>query len=136
MKRISRNFGMIFAAAALVAGVGAAQAAPRLTGEARLAKMLEGRVAGPPVDCISLLDSQDTQIIDHTAIVYGSGRTIYVNRPNNARDLDSDDIMVTHPTGSQLCKLDAVHMRDRTSHMFSGFVTLEKFVPYRRIGSR
>jgi len=111
----------------------ALHAKPKLTGEQQLAKLLEGREAGTPVDCLPLSDTRDAKIIDKTAIVYGSGRVIYVNRPTNADSLDDDDIMVTELHTSQLCKIDTVKLHDRTSHMFSGFVGLNEFVPYRRI---
>jgi hypothetical protein len=126
----------IAATAALLSGPAIQAKAPRLTGEEKLAKLLEGRVAGEPVSCISLQSTRDTRIIDKTAIVYDSGRTIYVNRPRDPSSLDSDDIMVTKPTGSQLCRLDIVQMRDRTSFFYSGFVGLEDFVPYRKVASR
>lgn len=129
MKRIAIAF---LTAAALLSGP-ALQAKPKLTGEEKLAKLLEGREAGKPVDCISLTASRDARIIDKTAIVYGSGNTIYVNRPTNADDLDDDDIMVTKTSLSRLCKLDTVRMRDRSQFFFTGFVGLEQFVPYRRV---
>ena len=112
------------------------QARETLTGEAKLAKILEGRVPGKPVDCISLFASRETRIIDKTAIVYDSGRTIYVNRPSNAKALDSDDILVTRPTAGQLCKLDTVRLHDRSGFWYSGFVGLEQFVPYRKVAAR
>ena len=131
-----RKIALIAAgAAALVAGTGL-QARERLTGEEKLAKQLEGRVAGEPVSCISLTTSRESEIIDNTAIVFGRGNTIYVNRPANPESLDSDDIMVTRPTGSQLCNLDIVRMHDRSAGFYSGFVNLERFVPYRRVGNR
>lgn len=105
----------------------------KMSGEEKLAKILEGREAGKPVNCITLSDSRDARIIDKTAIVYGRGRTIYVNRPMNADDLDDDDIMVTKTSLSQLCRLDTVRMRDRSQFFFTGFVGLEQFVPYRRV---
>jgi len=124
------------AATALVAGP-ALQAKPRMSGEQELDRMLEGRVAGQPVSCISLSDSHDARIINGTAIVYGSGRTIYVNRPRDPRDLDRDDVMVSEIHGSsQLCRLDAVRMHDRSGGYFRGFVSLENFVPYRRVAMR
>ena len=126
---------MALAAGAVLIAGSAVAAKPKLTGEERLAKALEGRVAGKPVDCISLLDSRDQQVIDKTAIVYGSGRTIYVNRPSNARDLDSDDIMVSNIHGSQVCKLDIVRTHERSGFFPTGFVGLEQFVPYRRVAS-
>jgi hypothetical protein len=118
--------------AALLAGA-AVEAKPKLTGEEQLAKLLEGREAGTPVNCISLFDSRDQRVIDKTAIVYGSGSTIYVNRPDNARNLDRDDILVQTIRGSQVCNLDIVRLHDRTSQFYNGFVGLEKFVPYRKV---
>jgi len=131
-----RKFAFLVAAgAALVAGTGL-QARERLTGEEKLAKQLEGRVAGEPVSCISLNNSRETQIIDKTAIVFGRGNVIYVNRPAHPSSLDSDDIMVTRLTGSQLCRLDIVRMHDRSGGFYSGFVGLQDFVPYRRATAR
>jgi len=130
-----RKIALVLAAGAALIGATSLQARDKLTGEERLAKMLEGRVAGDPVSCIPLGGSRDSQIIDKTAIVFDSGRTIYVNRPMNARSLDSDDIMVTEIHGSQLCRLDTVRMHDRSGFWYSGFVGLENFVPYRKVAS-
>ncbi len=103
----------------------------KLTGEQQLAKILDGRVAGKPVTCIPLNQAQSTQIIDKTAIVYRVGSTYYVNRPTNADRLDSDNILVTKLYSSQLCRLDTVQLRDRTTpSMWNGFVGLQDFVPY------
>jgi hypothetical protein len=122
----------ILAASALLAGP-AVQAKPKMTGEQKLEKLLEGREAGKPVDCISFSKSRDARIIDKTAIVYGSGRTIYVNRPVNADDLDDDDVMVTKTSLSQLCRLETVRLHDRSDYFFTGFVGLNQFVPYTRV---
>lgn len=121
------------AAALATLGLGsAAQAAPKLTGEERLAKMLEGRVAGEPVSCISLYQTTDTTVIDGTAIVYKVGSTYYVNRPSNAKSLRDDDVMLVKLHSSQLCSVDIVETRDRSTFMYNGFVGLDKFVPYRK----
>jgi hypothetical protein len=120
------------AGAALLAG-SAVAAKPKLTGEEQLNKLLEGRVAGQPVNCLPLFDTRDQQVIDKTAIVYGTGRTIWVNRPMNAQDLDRDDVMVSDIHTSQVCKLDVVRLHDRSGGWYRGFVGLEQFVPYRRV---
>lgn len=109
------------------------QAKGKLSGEEKLSKMLEGREAGEPVDCISLHTSHDAKVIDKTAIVYGKGNVIYVNRPSNADNLDDDDVMVMTLHTGQLCNLDTIRLHDRSGHWFTGFVGLEKFVPYRRV---
>lgn len=128
----------IFAAITLAAttiGLSAAPATakPKLTGEAQLAKMLDGREAGKPVNCLPLGQSQESRIIDKTAIVYRFGNTLYVNRPSNPESLDSDDILVTRLTTGQLCRLDPVQLIDRTSRFYSGFVALQDFVPYKKV---
>ena len=122
---------ILAAGAALLAGV-PAQAAEKLTGEARLAKILKGREAGQPVSCIPLSATRDMTVIDKTAIVYDAGGTIWVNRTSDPASLDSDDILVTKLHISQLCRMDTVEMRDRSGFWFSGFVGLEDFVPYRK----
>jgi len=121
----------IIAAAAVIAAP--ATAREKLSPEAQLEKLLDGRVAGEPQNCIQLTGSNSTTIIDRTAIVYRIGSTLWVNRPKGgAESLDDDDILVTKLTGSQLCSIDTVQLRDRTSQMYSGFVSLGEFVPYRR----
>ncbi len=128
------NIATIIAAAAIAAMPVAAAAMERPAPEERLAKLLDGRVAGQPQDCISLSTVSSSQVIDKTAIVYRVGSTLWVNRPEGgASSLDDDDILVTKLSGSQLCRIDAVQLHDRSSNMYSGFVSLGKFVPYRRV---
>jgi hypothetical protein len=112
----------------------AVDARTKLTGEQRLAKMLEGREAGKPVSCIPYSQTQNTTVIDKTAIVYRVGSTLYVNRPTNVDRLTDDDIMVTKIYTSQLCNLDTVQLHDRNfGNMWNGFVGLQDFVPYRKV---
>lgn len=111
-------------------------AAPAIAGERqspemKLQKLLDGRVAGKPVDCINLSSVSSSQIIDGRAIVYRVGGRLYVNEPRSGADrLDDDDVMVTRTFGSQLCSIDTVHLVDSTSRFPRGFVQLGKFVPY------
>lgn len=120
------------AISALVAGP--ALAKDKLTGEQQLAKLLQGRVAEKPVNCIPLFTGDDnTTVIDKTAIVYGWGSVIYVNRPTNPESLSSDDVMISHPTTGQNCSLDTIQLRDRYTHSYDGFVGLQDFVPWRRV---
>lgn len=128
------------ASLALLALPGAAiagdKAEPNAKGEAQLAKMLEGRVAGKPINCITNSMLRDSTVIDKTAIVYRSGSKLYVNRPRSgAQQLGGDDILVTQIYGSQLCNVDKVDLVDRGSRMWSGFVLLGDFVPYERVKS-
>ena len=122
---------LIVAGAALAAGTATAAPPP----EVRLERMLEGRVAGKPVNCINQRDIRSTEIIDGTAIVYRVGSKLYVNHPRSgASSLDRDDILVTRSFGtSQLCRIDTVRLVDRAAMFATGFVALGDFVPYTRI---
>lgn len=131
-----RKAALILAAAAAVLAGPALQAKPRETGEEKLARLLEGRVAGEPASCINLTTARESRVIDKTAIVFDQGRTIWVNRPRHAEALDSDDILVTEIHGSQLCRMDTVRLHDRSGYWFSGFVGLQDFVPYRKVAAR
>ena len=126
-----------FASAATALIAAPLLAAPRLTPEQQLERMLEGRVAGKPVDCINPRVNTETRVIDKTAIVYGSGRTIYVQRPDGASSLDSDDVLVTELRGtSMLCQIDVVRLHDRTGFWSRGWVGLNQFVPYTKVAAR
>ena len=127
-----RNLLSLLAGSLLLASTSAV-AAPRIDPETRLAREIEGRVAGEPVDCIQLRNIRSSRIIDKTAIVYDAGGTIYVNRPRGGREsLDQWDVLVTKTHDSQLCSIDTVQLYDSSSRMLSGIVFLGEFVPYRR----
>lgn len=127
-----RTLAIALTATAALFGTAVLDAKPKLTPQQELDKMLEGRVAGKPVHCLSHIDTRNMRVLDKTAIVYGWGNTIWVNRPQNAQDLDDDDIMVTKTSTSQLCDLDIVHTVDRGGHFPTGFISLGEFVPYRK----
>lgn len=127
---------ILASAAAVAIAATAAQASPAdcaAKGEEKLAKMIEGRVAGKPVRCLPMHQIRSSRIIDRTAIVYEVGNTLYVNRPRQgAVSLDRDDILVTRTSLNQLCNVDIVRLVDPTSHIESGFVSLGEFVPYKK----
>ena len=107
-----------------------AQAA-RLAPEARIAKALEGRVAGKPVDCIPQYRIQSSEIFEKTAILYKAGSTWYLNRPVSGRNfLQSDDVLLTDTHSSDLCSIDIVRLLDPGTHFPSGSLGLGQFVPY------
>ncbi|HYD24830.1 MAG TPA: hypothetical protein VEB68_08525 [Croceibacterium sp.] len=101
-------------------------------GEAKLARMLEGRVAGEPVKCISALRSNRIEVIEHVGIVYDAGDTIYVSRPSDPKSIGRMDTMVLERFGSQLCSSDVVRTVDRYAGHVTGVVFLNDFVPYTR----
>jgi hypothetical protein len=99
-------------------------------GERELAEILEGRVAGEPVNCLSDAESDRMQVIDDTAFVFRDGRTIYVNRPRGAEMLDDSDLPVFRQYSSQICRLDQVELRDRIGGIPGPVIVLEEFIPY------
>lgn len=117
---------------ALALGAGTATARERPTGEQELAKLLEGRVAGDPQSCVDTFRNRETRVVDGTALVVGRGRTIWVNIPHNAADLNDDDVLVTQQLGTQLCRQDIVRLVDRYVGFQTGAVYLDRFVPYTR----
>ena len=120
------------AAAAFAVPAAAQDDAEMTEGEAELAEILEGRIAGEPVNCLSSMQRDRIQTIDETAFVFRDGDTIYVNRPRGARFIDDFDLPVFRQFSSHLCRLDQVEMRDRTSGIPGPRVVLEEFVPYRK----
>ncbi len=137
MSRLSKSFALAAATAAAGLAFAAAPAAAdeeKSKGEIKLEKILDGRVAGEPQSCIRDWPNSRMQVIDDTAIVYGRGKTVYVQRTRNPDHIDRDDILVVRKFGStQLCKLDIVNKVDRFSGMFAGSIFLADFVPYTRV---
>lgn len=127
MKSIALGLaGMTMLAAPLAAS--AQSVAER--GEARLAQMLEGRVAGTPVSCIPAMRDNRLQVIDRVGLVYDAGKTIYVARVNNPNSLNGNDVPIIERFGSQLCRHDVTRTVDRYNGFVSGAVFLQDFVPY------
>jgi hypothetical protein len=128
-----KRFAIALAAAATL--VSAPLGAARPSGEERLAKLLEGRVAGTPKSCISTPGHNNMMVLDKTAIVYRAGGKVWVNRTANPQDIDDDDILLVRRfSGSSLCRQDTITLADRQTGMFSGVLFLEDFVPYEKAG--
>lgn len=101
-------------------------------GEKRLAKMLEGRVAGEPESCITTIGARSLTKIDDTALVYRRGDTIWVNYTKTPDAIDDSDYLVIRKfSGSQLCRTDQVETYSRVGNFLSGVIFLDDFIPYR-----
>jgi hypothetical protein len=111
-----------------------AEAPAQTKGEARLAKLLEGRVAGQPVRCIRNQRNIQMQTIDKTAYVYGRGNTIWVQRTTTPENINGNETLVSIRFGAgELCKLDQMNTIDRQQGFMTGVVFFEDFVPYTRV---
>jgi hypothetical protein len=100
---------------------------------ARLDKLLAGRTAGKPVDCLPPGGSSDSQTIGST-IVYRMGGTYYVNRfLDGCPSLRNDRVLIsTHPTG-RICRGDIAQVAlQQPPGMTVGSCAFGDFTPYRR----
>ena len=130
-----KTLATILAGAALaLTGTSVAVAKNAEQNEAKLARMLEGRTAGEPVSCIAAMNSTRIEVIEHVAIVYDSGDTIYVARPTDPRQLGRNDIVVIDRFGGQLCHNDVIRTVDRYQGFTTGAVFLNEYVPYTKQG--
>lgn len=104
-------------------------------GEQRLAKLLEGRVAGEPQTCIRSAPTERQRTIDKTAYVFGSGNTIYVQRTTTPKRINDRETLVIRRFGgtSQLCRQEIIRTVDPLTGIFGGGVTFVDFVPYTRV---
>lgn len=127
---------LLLAAGSLLAAAPAAHAGPRDDAETRIARAVEGRVAGEPVDCISLNRVRSSQMIDDEAIIFDAGSTIYVNRPRAGREsLDEQSTLISRTSESRLCSIDTMQVYDPALRTRTGVVFLGEFIPYRRVPS-
>lgn len=100
--------------------------------QAALDRALEGKVAGEPQSCISLIQRADLQVISDDLLLYKAGRTVYVNRVlGSCNGLSFGRTLVTNVWGSQICRGDIARVADLSAGMLTGSCALGDFVPYR-----
>lgn len=112
--------------------VQADETAEMTRGEQKLAKMLEGRVAGEPQNCIRTIGTRSLTSIDDTALVYKDGKTVWVNYTRTPDAIDDGDYLVIKKfSATSLCRTDQIQTYSRSGDFFSGVIFLDDFVPYR-----
>ncbi len=100
-----------------------------------LQKQIGGKVAGPPVNCISGMHNDNIIRVSDDMLLYKiSGRLVYQNRLRSAcPGLASDrDIMVTEQFGGQQCRGDIIRLVDRVGGIPGPVCILGDFIPYRK----
>lgn len=126
----------ILVAAATLAGCMTQPPAPTRTaeGQAKLQRLIAGKVAKAPVTCLSSLRTRNSTTIDNSTIAFRTGQTVYVNHLRGAcSQLDSNFYtLVTRSSGSGLCSGDIADVTDLRSGMIVGSCALGEFVPYTR----
>jgi len=105
-------------------------------GEAKLAKLLEGRTVRAGLPCLEVRKIITTEIITGTAIVYRlrGSPTLYVNRPTaGLEDLNSNNALMLNQAVT-LCEGNNLPTGDNGGRGagpgYNGGVRLGEFVPY------
>lgn len=95
---------------------------------------LAGRTAGAPQHCVLMQPGESLRSAEgdgHT-LIYGSGRTIWVNHLGSQCGFHWNDTLLTEPFGSHYCRGDIIRSFDPTSHIPGPSCILGDFVPYSR----
>lgn len=105
-------------------------------GEAKLAKILEGRTIRAGMPCLEVRKIITTEIVNGTAIVYRlrGSPTLYVNRPTvGVESLNSNNALVVGEAAN-LCEGNNLMTGDNggrgASMSLNGGLRLGEFVPY------
>lgn len=94
---------------------------------------IAGRTAGQARRCVQLVPNESLRIVSPNALLYGAGRTVWLNRPpGDCRGLRESDVLVTEPINGQHCSGDLVRSFDRYSRIPGPSCRLGEFVPYTR----
>jgi hypothetical protein len=129
MRTASISLPILFAALALAAGPAQSSKTP--------AKLLEGKVAGEPVHCISQSQIIDSYTFDDGSIFYRmTASPDYLQRPHKCSQLTSDRSYVTDTHSNQLCAGDTMNIFDASTHIPHGVCFFDDFVPYPKKASR
>ena len=98
-----------------------------------LADALAGRVAGPPLRCISQNNARGMHVIDDWTSIFRDGRTVYVQKPRGGcQGLGRGDMsLIRHQFGTtQLCDGDINQIVDLRTGFGTGGCVYGPFVPY------
>lgn len=110
---------------------------PRLTErETReLERLIDGKVAGEPVSCVTSYDSSKLRSIGDNTMVYVANKNlVYLNRLAGACHgiARGDALVMTRHDSTQYCRGDIARVLNLPSGMMAGSCVLGDFVPYRR----
>ncbi len=116
-------------------GTETAQVSPmRARGEARLARELEDKSAGPPQACISRFEAERMDSPTEEVLLFRvSNQLVYVNRPETGCPATGGSRRIERRSiGTNLCRGEAFQVIDNQSGAYVGSCILGDFVPYRR----
>ena len=100
---------------------------------ATLARELDGRVAGAPVNCIGNSASTRPMIIDSHTILYRDGGRVYRNDVvGSCPRLTPYNTMIVEVQGGQLCRNDRFRVLEPGTTIPGPYCRLGQFTPYER----
>lgn len=100
---------------------------------AKLAKALAGRTAGPAVRCVSGFRSSDMKVIDDQTILFGQGKTVYLQKPAGgcpSLRLGGYSLVSRQFGSNRACQGDINEVVDVRSGVTVGSCVFAPFVPY------
>ena len=101
--------------------------------QAKIASLTAGKIAGPPMECLSQWRSRDMVVINENLIAFRDGRKrVYINNMRGpCQGLGPGrNAIVTQTTGSSLCRGDIAQVLDTASRTHIGACSFGEFVPY------
>lgn len=129
-----RNAILILLATAIGAGSAGVALAKRDSPDIAFRKLLAGKTAGPPVDCIDTRrgTAQTSAYGDKLVYRFG-GKLLYVSdTAGGCETVARGDILVTRQFSTQLCRGDIAQTVDRVARFPTGSCALGPFTPYRK----
>lgn len=94
---------------------------------------LAGRTAGAPQRCVPTQQTRSMRIAGPEVVLYGSGRTIWLNRlASPCPGMSRMNILIVEPSGAQYCRGDRVRTVEPLSKIPGPSCLLGDFVPYTR----
>lgn len=133
-----RNFVPILLVGSFAACTAVPPKAPMVDqkAQARLAQLIDGKVAGKPQSCLPTYSSNDMVTIDDYTIAFRDGANrVWINKPAGGCNLLSAGpyALVTRSFGSSgMCQGDIAQVVDTLSGSVVGSCVIGEFVPYTR----
>ncbi|CAN5152897.1 MAG: hypothetical protein M3448_05900 [Pseudomonadota bacterium] len=106
--------------------------------QTRLAQLLGGKVAGPPMSCLPNWRTHNMTAIDDSTLIFeASPGRVFLQKPQNPCNLVSIGpyALVTRSTTGQLCRGDIAQVVDTLSGTNVGSCVMGDFIPYVRPGA-
>lgn len=101
--------------------------------QAKLASLTAGKIAGPPMSCLSNWRSRDMVVVNENIVAFRDGRNrVYINNmrgPCNGLG-PSRGALVTQSTSSSLCSGDIAQVFDSSSGVTFAGCAFGDFIPF------